>query len=396
MASHHLLLRPWPPGPNLRLRAHSTATPIIFPTPSLSHILRQRRRKPASLMAKRKTEQEAGIRIPEERKDSRVGAKEEKVVGLIELTGKVTRALPGPRIGQTPFPWILAVPLAYIGFSLVTVLVKAVWRFSPPKESSKKLTKVMANASFDEAIDGLKKLLSGKEELGPIAAMKIAQLTNELQASSAPYPVERMKTGFEHFKKEKYEKETQLFQDLAKGQSPKFMVFACSDSRVCPSHILNFQPGEAFMVRNIANMVPPYDQTKYAGAGAAIEYAVLHLKVENIVVIGHSCCGGIKGLMSLADDGTTSTDFIEEWVKICLPARLKVRKEHDSSPLQDQCSKCEKEAVNVSLGNLLTYPFVKKAVENKTLALHGGYYDFINGSYETWGVDFGFTPAFKV
>ncbi|RWR93978.1 Carbonic anhydrase [Cinnamomum micranthum f. kanehirae] len=394
MASHHLLLlRPWPPGPSLRLRAHSTATPIIFPTPSLSHILRQRRRKPASLMAKRKTEQEAGIRIPEERKDSREGAKEEKVASLIELTGKVTRALPGPRIGQTPFPWILAVPLAYIGFSLITVLVKAVWQFSPPKESSKKLTRVMANASFEEAIDGLKKLLSGKEELGPIAAMKIAQLTNELQASSVPYPVERMKTGFEYFKKEKYEKETQLFQELAKRQRPKFMVFACSDSRVCPSHILNFQPGEAFMVRNIANMVPPYDQTKYAGAGAAIEYAVLHLKVENIVVIGHSCCGGIARLMS---PGTTSTDFIDEWVKICLPARQKVRKEHDSSPLQDPCSKCEKEAVNVSLGNLLTYPFVKKAVENKTLALHGGYYDFLNGSFETWDVDFGFTPAFKV
>lgn len=139
MASHYLLLRPWPPGPNLRLRAHSTATPIIFPTPSLSHILRQRCRKPASIMAKRKTEQETGIRIPEERKGSREGAKEEKVVSLIELTGKVTRALPGPRIGQTPFPWILAVPLAYIGFSLVTVLVKAVWQFSPPKESSKKL-----------------------------------------------------------------------------------------------------------------------------------------------------------------------------------------------------------------------------------------------------------------
>ncbi|MBA0586262.1 hypothetical protein Gorai_017010, partial [Gossypium raimondii] len=93
---------------------------------------------------------------------------------------------------------------------------------------------------------------------------------------------------------------------LPKGKVLRFVLFACSDSRVCPSHILNFQPGEAFIVRNIASMVPPYDKKKYSGAGAAIEYAVLHLKVENIVVIGHSCCGGIKGLMSIPDDGTTA------------------------------------------------------------------------------------------
>ncbi|CAA0809328.1 Beta carbonic anhydrase 1- chloroplastic, partial [Striga hermonthica] len=86
-----------------------------------------------------------------------------------------------------------------------------------------------------------------------------------------------------------------------------YMVFACSDSRVCPSHVLDFQPGEAFVVRNIANMVPAYDKTKHCGDGAAIEYAVLHLKVQEIVVIGHSACGGIKGLMSFQLDGSSST-----------------------------------------------------------------------------------------
>ncbi|XP_020266321.1 carbonic anhydrase, chloroplastic-like [Asparagus officinalis] len=118
---------------------------------------------------------------------------------------------------------------------------------------------------------------------------------------------ERMNTGFEHFKKEIYEKKPELFSELAKGQSPKFMVFACADSRVCPSVILNFSPGEAFYAAHIAAMVPPYDNTKFSGAGAAIEYAVLHLKVENIVVIGHSCCGGIKGLMSFKGDGSSGT-----------------------------------------------------------------------------------------
>ncbi|KAL7610594.1 hypothetical protein Lser_V15G11434 [Lactuca serriola] len=142
--------------------------------------------------------------------------------------------------------------------------------------------------SYDDAIEGLKQLLSEKSELETIAAAKIKQLTADLEAAStkAVNPVERIKTGFAHFKTEKYEKNPDLYEELCKGQSPKFMVFACSDSRVCPSHILDFQPGEAFMVRNIANMVPQYDKIKYSGVGAALEYAVVHLKVENILVNG--------------------------------------------------------------------------------------------------------------
>ncbi|THU62079.1 hypothetical protein C4D60_Mb01t01380 [Musa balbisiana] len=199
-------------------------------------------------------------------------------------------------------------------------------------------------------------------------------------------PVERLTSGFERFKKEVYEENPDLFSQLAVGQSPKFMVFACADSRVCPSVVLNFQPGEAFTVRNIANMVPPYDQIKYSGVGAAIEYAVLNLKVEYIVVIGHSSCGGIKGLMSIKEDGTTSTDFIEEWVKICLPAKEKVVAEHAALSFADQCTQCEKEAVNVSLENLKTYPFVSDALEKTTLKLIGAHYDFVAGSFETWEI----------
>lgn len=254
------------------------------------------------------------------------------------------------------------------------------------------------DTAYEEAIAALKKLLSENGDLETVAAEKVPQITAQMQTtgdSSAPPSspaVERMKDGFIHFKREKYEKNPQLYGELAKGQSPKFMVFACSDSRVCPSHVLDFQPGEAFMVRNIANMVPPYDKVKYAGVGAAIEYAVLHLKVENIVVIGHSACGGIKGLMSFPDAGPTSTDFIEDWVKICLPAKHKVLAEHGDKPFPEQCAHCEKEAVNVSLGNLLTYPFVRDGLVKKTLALKGGYYDFIKGTFELWGLEFGLSP----
>lgn len=252
--------------------------------------------------------------------------------------------------------------------------------------------------SYEEAIAGLTKLLSDKADLGTVAAAKIKQITAELEKSDSNQfdPVDRIKTGFIHFKKEKFEKNPELYGELATGQKPKFMVFACSDSRVCPSHILNFQPGEAFMIRNIANMVPPFDKTKYSGVGAAIEYAVHHLKVEHIVVIGHSCCGGIKGLMSIPDDGATASDFIEHWVQICSPAKAKVKAEYSGLSFSEQCTNCEKEAVNVSLGNLLTYPFVRDGLVKKTLALKGAHYDFVKGTFDLWDLDFKISPSISV
>ncbi len=258
----------------------------------------------------------------------------------------------------------------------------------------------MAKHSYEEAVEALKKLVIEKEELKPVAAAKVEEIRAQLSTPSGTKPIddlsERMKDGFIFFKREKYEKNPALYGELAKGQSPKYMVFACSDSRVCPSHVLDFQPGEAFVVRNVANMVPGFDQTKYAGIGSAVEYAVLHLKVSTIVVIGHSACGGIKGLMSFPFDGNYSTDFIEEWVKIGLPAKKKVLSECKDLDFGAQCSSCEKEAVNVSLGNLLTYPFVRDGLVKKTLSLKGGYYDFIKGSFELWGLDFGLSPSLSV
>ncbi|PPD90100.1 hypothetical protein GOBAR_DD12959 [Gossypium barbadense] len=236
----------------------------------------------------------------------------------------------------------------------------------------------MGGESYEEAIAALSKLLSEKADLGSVAAEKIKQIIADLEAAGSCDTDNRIKTGFLHFKSEKFE---------------YYLIFACSDSRVCPSHILDFQPGEAFMVRNIASMVPPYDKNKYCGVGAAIEYAVLHLKVENIVVIGHSNCGGIKGLMSIPDDGTTASDFIEQWVSICGSAKTKVKSEKNEMSFAEQCTYCEKEAVNVSLGNLLTYPFVREALVKKTLVLKGAHYDFVNGKFDLWNLNFQISPA---
>ncbi|KAL1531647.1 carbonic anhydrase [Salvia divinorum] len=250
--------------------------------------------------------------------------------------------------------------------------------------------------SYEDAIAELERLLSVKGELAPAAAAKIDQITAELQTENGSATlspsVERLKTGFLTFKHKKYNLRPGLYSELARGQTPKYMIFACSDSRVCPSHVLDIQPGEAFVVRNVANMVPPYDKTQYSGAGSAIEYAVLHLKVQEIVVMGHSACGGIKGLMSFPYNGTYSTDFIEDWVKIGLPAKAKVTAKNGDTAFGDQCVLCEKEAVNVSLENLLSYPFVRQGVVNGTLALKGAHYDFIKGSLELWALDFSLSP----
>ncbi|XP_043704043.1 carbonic anhydrase 2-like [Telopea speciosissima] len=204
----------------------------------------------------------------------------------------------------------------------------------------------------------------------------------EVVAAKMDDATRQIMNGFNHFKTENYNKHPELYKELAKGQTPKFMVFACCDSRVSPSIILNFQPGDAFVVRNIANLIPSCDKVRYSGTGAAIQYAVSTLGVKNILVIGHSKCGGIEGLMKLPPGPPPPSNLVEEWVKIGIPAKNKVLEEHGHLDFDKQCYHCEKEAVNRSLKNLMTYPFVADAVNQKTLTLMGGYYDFVQGTFE--------------
>ncbi|XP_024524434.1 carbonic anhydrase 2 isoform X3 [Selaginella moellendorffii] len=205
----------------------------------------------------------------------------------------------------------------------------------------------------------------------------------EPRSTKKKTPAERIKQGFKTFKSV-YQRNPGFYQNLAAGQHPKFMVIACSDSRVCPTTILNFRPGEAFVVRNIANMVPPPEQAGYPGTSAALEYAVRVLKVENILVIGHSRCGGIDALMTLKEN-TKRWRFIDNWVKIGIPARAAVLEATRRNPsLQHKCRTCERTSVNGSLVNLLRFSFVKEAVSSAKLQLHGGYYNLAEGSFEYW------------
>ncbi|CAL9170234.1 beta carbonic anhydrase 5, chloroplastic-like [Musa acuminata AAA Group] len=195
-------------------------------------------------------------------------------------------------------------------------------------------------------------------------------------------PFQELEYRFKRFKRKNYVENLVDYQNLAERQSPKFMVIACADSRVCPSNILGFQPGESFTVRNVANLVPPF-QHGASETSAALEFAVNSLEVENILIVGHSRCGGIQALMSMKDNAN-SRSFIKDWVSIGKSARLSTKAAAGNLSFEMQCRHCEKESINGSLLNLLTYPWIEKRVSEGTLSLHGGYYDFIDCTFEKW------------
>ncbi|XP_008219278.1 PREDICTED: beta carbonic anhydrase 5, chloroplastic isoform X2 [Prunus mume] len=208
---------------------------------------------------------------------------------------------------------------------------------------------------------------------------------NVSKANNGPDLFGEMKERFLSFKKHKFLKESEHFQTLAQAQAPKFMVIACADSRVCPSNILGFQPGEAFMIRNVANLVPPFENGA-SETNAALEFAVNTLEVKNILVIGHSSCAGIETLMRMQDDGDSSS-LTHSWVINAKVAKLRTKAVAPHLSFDQQCRHCEKESINSSLLNLRTYPWIEDRAKKEMLSLHGGYYDFLRCTFEKWTLD---------
>ncbi len=172
-----------------------------------------------------------------------------------------------------------------------------------------------------------------------------------------------------------------MYRKLSQGQRPKTLVIGCSDSRVDPSLITTASPGELFVVRNVANLVPPFETGGgLHGISAAIEFAVVNLRVENIVVLGHRQCGGIRALVTLNE--STPKSFVTQWVKIAMPARQKIFKLFPSESEDSLCALCEREAIKVSLLNLQTFPFVQQAMKESQLRLVGAYFDLESGELQ--------------
>jgi len=194
--------------------------------------------------------------------------------------------------------------------------------------------------------------------------------------------------GYRRFRSGTWQAERTRFEALSRlGQRPRALVIACSDSRTDPQMVFNARPGELFVVRNVANIVPPYgpdDQPH--GVSSAIEFAVRSLHVRDIVVLGHAMCGGIKAL--LEDAPNEVLDFVGHWVRIAEPARQRAMQ----APKEQRQSICEHDAVHLSLGNLLTFPWIKDAVDAGHITLHGCFFDIRSGILERLGGDGVFRP----
>jgi carbonic anhydrase len=194
---------------------------------------------------------------------------------------------------------------------------------------------------------------------------------------------ERLTKGYRAFLEGRFAVERGRYQTLAgSGQSPSIMVIGCVDSRVSPEVIFDAAPGELLVARNVANLVPRYeppseeDPSHQHGTSAALEFAVRALKVRHIVVLGHAFCGGIRAFASDAAP-LSSSDFIGRWMSQIAPAAEAVAT--PKSETESYLRQLEFASVELSLKNLMTFPFVMAAVEKGELSLHGAYFGVASG-----------------
>ena len=190
---------------------------------------------------------------------------------------------------------------------------------------------------------------------------------------------ERLVEGYRDFLTGRLPLEQSRYRELAeRGQSPEIMVIGCADSRVSPEVIFNAGPGELFVVRNVANLVPPYAPDGRAhGVSAALEFGVAALKVKHIVVLGHAQCGGVRAFAEDAEP-LSPGDFIGKWMSLMAPAAEKVGP-RDDRPMADYLTLLEQANVALSLDNLLTFPRLRERFARGEIMLHGAYFGVATG-----------------
>ena len=185
--------------------------------------------------------------------------------------------------------------------------------------------------------------------------------------------------GYSAFRAGRYATEADRFRALAEGQSPKVMVVGCADSRVDPATIFSAAPGELFVVRNVAALVPPYEEEGvYHGTSAALEFAVTRLGVESIVVLGHGMCGGITAALAAAEDRAIG-QFIGPWVSQLSGVRETLLEQATDVAPEGHQNALEHLSIKYSLDNLRGFPFVQDAVNHNTLSLHGAWFSIAEG-----------------
>ncbi len=197
---------------------------------------------------------------------------------------------------------------------------------------------------------------------------------------------EKLLKGYHVFMNTRLVQERGRYKQLAyEGQKPETMVIACCDSRTVPETIFDTDPGEIFVMRNVANLVPPFHPDKeYHATSAALEFAVQSLKVKNIVVLGHARCGGIRSALDLDGKPLSSVDFIGKWMGLLTPAAEAVATNTLMTSSERQTA-LERISIRYSINNLRTFPWIKRREDQGKLALHGAWFDIATG--ELWIMD---------
>jgi len=192
--------------------------------------------------------------------------------------------------------------------------------------------------------------------------------------------------GFKKFRNLYYEKSPEVYRDLLRhGQKPRFAVVACSDSRVDPAIVLQAKPGEIFAVRNVAALVPPFEEGGlYHGTSAALEFAVRGLHVEHIIIIGHAHCGGVESMIQKQEGGEDIGIFIGAWTNLLREARERALSDDPSLQGDALQRASERQAVRLSLKNLNSFSFIREAVATGELSLQGWYLNIFDGALEIW------------
>jgi carbonic anhydrase len=201
--------------------------------------------------------------------------------------------------------------------------------------------------------------------------------------------LEEFFAGYRQFRAEIWPERRKLFEALARdGQRPRALVICCSDSRVDPAMVFGAAPGELFIIRNVANLVPPYSPDgDHHGTSAALEFAVRVLEVPRIIVLGHAMCGGVHALLN--GFPSTAQDFVEPWMRIASQAKTRALA---CAPADAQTA-CEQETVKLSLSNLRSFPWVMERLAEGRLQLTGGSFDIRSGLLSILGPDGDFHPA---
>ncbi len=207
-------------------------------------------------------------------------------------------------------------------------------------------------------------------------------------------PLTELVAGYHRFRTTGWRHQRDRWTELSEGQSPRVMVIACSDSRVEPAQIFDTSPGEIFVVRNVANLVPPFENDGGRhGVSAAVEFAVTKLEVEEIVVMGHGMCGGAHAALTemFQDSPPGDGGFVHAWVSLLDEARERVRAKFGDGPQASR--EMELETVRTSIANLRTFPFIPNREATGKLTIHGAYFAISDGVLHLMREDGSFNPA---